>query len=345
MNQLQKQILNIIQAQFPIVLHPFAALANQVNSKEAEIIRQINQLKQTGIIRRIGAVFNAAHLGYVSTLVGAQVPPEKLNAFVADVNAIPGVSHNYGRDHIYNIWFTLTVPGQKIINQTIERLRQNHNIAAVYSLPAEKRFKMRVYFDFLNRQNHDKNNTITDSKKITPPCLSDLQISLIRQLQQDLPIISRPFHVIAENIDADINFILQQIIDWKSSGLMRRFGAVIRHQQAGFNANGMVVFEVDPKNIDTSGHLLAAYPQVSHCYQRPTVPDWPYNLFAMTHCESEPQLRDLVKGMVAQIKPKQYDILLSTQEYKKTNVKYFLEKKRCPTPHQNTSNYSPRPKK
>ena len=326
MTELQRQILNIIQVRFPVERYPFAELARQLDSNEAEIIDQINQLKEVGVIRRMGAIFDAAHLGYMSTLVAVQVPQVALDAFVSDVNALPGVSHNYGRNHRYNVWFTLTMPSQESIDETIERLRRDHKLRAIYSLPAERLFKIKVNFSFADQgPQRGADTQAPNNRQIAKPCLSDLQIDLIRQLQQDLPVVAAPFEVVAGNINAEVDAVLQQISDWKSSGLIRRFGASIRHQQAGFKANGMVVFEVEAQSLDEAGAALAEYAQVSHCYQRPTAPDWPYNFFAMTHCQSDDQLQGLVSEMVGRIKPKQYDILLSTAEYKKTNVKYFVE--------------------
>ena len=150
MNALQKKILNIIQADFPIVPHPFADLAARLDSSEPEIIDRIKQLKQDGIIRALGPVFNPAHLGYTSTLVAAQVPPEKLDPFIAEVNALPGVSHNYGRQHAYNLWFTLTMRGLDLIDRTLHALREKFDIDKIYSLPAVRLFKIRVNFDFSN---------------------------------------------------------------------------------------------------------------------------------------------------------------------------------------------------
>ena len=326
MNELQKRLLNAIQGQLPIEPRPFAALAEQFNSTEAEIINQVGQLKESGIIRRIGPVFDAAHLGYVSTLVAAQVPEEKLDAFLADVNALPGVSHNYGRDHKFNVWFTLTMDCQKSIDTVLQRLGRDHDLRAIYSLPAEKVFKIKVHFDFVNQEQKEATDgCITCNRQANPACLSNFQIRLIRRLQEDLPVISEPFHVIADEIDADIDDVLGQIRDWQGAGVIRRFGAGIRHQNAGFKANGMVVFVMAPEAIDAAGGVLAGFGQVSHCYQRPPAPDWPYNLFAMTHCRSHDELREVVETMVARIKPKQYDVLLSTTEYKKDNVRYFTE--------------------
>jgi len=119
--------------------------------------------------------------------------------------------------------------------------------------------------------------------------------------------------------------VLQQIRQWKEDGTIRRFGASVRHQQIGFTTNGMVVFALPPERIEEAGNLLAQYKQVSHCYQRPEAPGWPYNLFAMTHCRSEEELDDLVKEMAEKIQPLEHNVLMTTAEYKKTNVKYFIE--------------------
>lgn len=326
MNELQRRLLNIVQGRFPLEATPFAALAEELGNTEAEIIEQIKQLKQTGIIRRIGPIFDAAGLGYVSTLVAAQVPADRLEAFIADVNALPGVSHNYGRAHKFNVWFTLTMASQKSIDQTLGQLRQDHDLPAIYSLPAEKLFKIKVHFDFVNQETKEAADGPAPCKQpaVTEE-LSNFQIDLIRRLQGDLPLVSDPFGAIADEIDADVDHVLGQIRTWQETGVIRRFGAGIRHHNAGFKANGMVVFEVPREAIDTAGAKLARLGPVSHCYQRPSAPDWPYNLFAMTHCRFHEELAEIVAAMVAQVKPIQYEVVMSTAEYKKTNVKYFME--------------------
>jgi len=330
----QNEILKVIQAEFPIDLQPYAALANQLGSSDEEVITQIKHLKAEGIIRRIGAIFNAAHLGYVSTLIAAQIPTDKINDFVADVNTLPGVSHNYGRQHEFNIWFTLTMESMEKINQTVAHLRTKYHLDKIYNLPALKLYKIKVNFtpgrqldappDF-DENNESEQPPLEITSSTPPDDLSARQIDLIRQLQQDLPVIREPFHQIANTINENPNTVLTQIKDWKKKGLIRRFGASVKHQRMGFTANGMVVFDIEPERLDTIGSLLARYRQVSHCYHRPSAPDWPYNLFAMTHCRSERQLQKLVQEMVRQTNPRQYDILLTTTEHKKTNVKYFTE--------------------
>ncbi len=329
MNEVQKKILNIIQARFSITHRPYAVIAQVLGCEEPEILQQTAELKAQGIIRRIGAIFDAAHLGYCSTLVAAKVPNEKLKEFVDAVNLLPGVSHNYGRAHAFNVWFTLTVSNPRLLDDILHDLRHVFQLTDLYSLPAERLFKINVNFDL------DGNGSIpvsqptpSPSPTATPPLkehLSHQQMALVRQLQEDLPVLAEPFQWVANQILIPAENILEQIVQWKQSGLIRRFGATLQHQKAGFNINAMIVFEVSPQQMEAAGHQLAVYPQVSHCYQRPAAPDWPYHLFAMTHCRTEEELQKLVTQMVEQIHPLRYDILRTTAEYKKTNVKYFIE--------------------
>ena len=326
MNEQQKIILNYLQSRFPIEPRPFAAIAEQLGLNEDEIISYINRLKQNRVIRRIGPIFSARQLGYTSTLIAAQVPPEKIDTFADEVSADPGVSHNYGRNHKFNIWFTLTVQSHKKIDETIDYLRKKYQLTDILNLPALKMFKLNTNFTTTNsRQLHHSQLQYSQDVNGTRSALSESQITIIRQLQHDLPVVAEPFRAMADKMEIDVSVLLQQIKDWKSSGLIRRFGAIVRHQLIGFTANAMIVFQVDPDEIDKNGSLLASYSQVSHCYQRVSASGWPYNLFAMTHCRDENELNELAKEMVKRIKPIKYDILFTTDEYKKESVKYFME--------------------
>jgi len=106
---------------------------------------------------------------------------------------------------------------------------------------------------------------------------------------------------------------------------MRRFAAILRHREAGFTANGMIVWKVPEDKINQVGEKLGAFPQVSHCYERPVYPDWPYNVFSMIHCKSIDEANDMAKEIQTQINVEEYKILFSCREFKKTRVEYFVE--------------------
>ena len=144
MDQLDRDILNIIQTDFPVDLHPYRVLADKLGKREEEIFERVIGLYESGVIRRIGASFKGSRLGYVSTLCTAEVPEEKIDAFVQAVNVNPGVTHNYRRNHDYNIWFTMSAPSWEELEGAIEKISQQTGIRPIRHLPATKSFKLEV---------------------------------------------------------------------------------------------------------------------------------------------------------------------------------------------------------
>ncbi len=145
LDTIDRKLLDIIQTAFPLVPRPYAELGRQLGISEEEALARVKGMKQRKIIRRLGANFQSAKLGFRSTLCGAHVPEEKLDAFIADVNALPGVTHNYLRNHEFNVWFTLIGPSWDSVCDTIRGIEERTGIA-VMNLPAEKLFKIRVDF-------------------------------------------------------------------------------------------------------------------------------------------------------------------------------------------------------
>ena len=147
LDKMDRIILNEIQSHFPIDSRPYQALAEKLGCSEAEVLGRVRRLKEHEVIRRIGANFNSRKLGYTSTLCAAKVPPERIEDFVGVVNSYPGVTHNYRRDHEYNIWFTLIAPSEKDLHRTIEEIAGETEVGEILSLPAERIFKIRVDFE------------------------------------------------------------------------------------------------------------------------------------------------------------------------------------------------------
>jgi len=147
MDARDRELLNEIQAEFPVEPHPYQVIGQRIGMTEAKVLTRIAKLKQEGIIRRIGASINSRRVGFVSTLLAAQVPPEKFESFVKVVNACPGVTHNYERRHQYNVWFTLIASSlaekERIIQDLVQRTGVN-----ILELPAKRIFKIRVDFRF-----------------------------------------------------------------------------------------------------------------------------------------------------------------------------------------------------
>jgi siroheme decarboxylase len=147
MDSIDKKILNIIQKNFPIVAEPFNAVSAKVGISEDEVLERISRLKQEGIIRRIGAVFDSKKMGFVSTLSAARVPEDKLKDFVEVVNSYAGVTHNYRRNHEYNVWFTFIAPDEETLEKSLAEIRDKTGINDVISMSATRTFKIDATFE------------------------------------------------------------------------------------------------------------------------------------------------------------------------------------------------------
>jgi DNA-binding Lrp family transcriptional regulator len=147
MDEIDKKILNILQKEFPLEEQPFLIVGRRCGISEEETIRRVQKMKDDGIIRRIGAVFDGAKLGRVSTLCAARVPEEKISGFVAVVNANKNVTHNYRRDHEYNIWFTVSAADAKELEQFLDKLKKKTGVADILDMRAVRTFKINASFE------------------------------------------------------------------------------------------------------------------------------------------------------------------------------------------------------
>ncbi|MFZ5449780.1 MAG: AsnC family transcriptional regulator [Thermodesulfobacteriota bacterium] len=146
LDDLDRAILNEIQSHFPIVSRPYAEMGTKVGASEAEVLTRVKAMTEAGIIRRLGANFTSRKLGYTSTLCAARVPRDKLEHFVAVVNGYPGVTHNYLRQHHYNVWFTLIADSEARLYHILEEISQATGVPEILSLPAQEVFKIKVDF-------------------------------------------------------------------------------------------------------------------------------------------------------------------------------------------------------
>ena len=339
LTKLDQAVLSVIQTAFPVAEQPFEALADQLGAAPEEVRRCVLRLRDSGVIRRVGAVFDSRRLGYASTLVAARVPPERLDEVAAMASRLPGVTHNYGRDHAYNLWFTLTAESERRLEEAIDDLKRRSAIPDLHSLPALAVYKIRVNFRFGQAgATSDDAPPVPSAPAGEAVALSDEQKQLVRLIQGDLPIVAEPFAESARRLGWPVRRVLAQIDDWLAAGVIRRLGAVVRHRRLGLQANGMAVFRVPegsnrdtsrleppPHRIDDVGISLARRPDVSHCYRRPPLPDFPYNLFAMFHGRSPDQVRAAAAAAAAQHALDDHLVLFSTTEYKKTSMRYFEE--------------------
>lgn len=153
---------------------------------------------------------------------------------------------------------------------------------------------------------------------------SDIERAILRIVQKDLPDSLTPFADIAKEVGTDEATVLALLQRLKKSGAIRRFGATLRHQRAGWNCNAMVAWKIDEKMADEIGHYIAKHPRISHCYYRPSsAPDWQYSFYTMIHGRSEQECLDVVEELRRATQLDEYAILTSLKELKKTSMTYF----------------------
>ena len=309
-----------------MVTRPFDAIAKKFDTTPEIIKEKLNNLKEIGVLRQLSAIFDTRKLGYTSSLVAMEIEHDKLDYVASQINRHPGVSHNYERDHQFNLWFTLAVPPGADLNAELEKFNVLKGIKKVRMLPTLQLFKIGVKLDLVDDKKHEIAPT-EEKKEIKnikfEPTEQDKDF--IRELQKDMEIIDEPFVQAANNLGITEDELFAKMKHYESMGVLRRFAAILRHRQVGFTANGMIVWKVPEGRITSVGEILGSFPQVSHCYERPTYDDWPYNVFSMIHCKTHDEAYDVAKTIQNQINVDEYKILFSSREFKKTRVEYFVE--------------------
>jgi DNA-binding Lrp family transcriptional regulator len=155
------------------------------------------------------------------------------------------------------------------------------------------------------------------------PMLTDLEKKIIVSIQQDMPVTERPYLQVARQIGVSEDFLLEALRRLCERGIIRRFGATLRHQRTGYRANAMAAWQVPEIRIAEVGQLMASFRQVSHCYRRNPTPQWPFNLYTMIHAEDEAACRETARQMALAAAVDDYCLLFSREELKKTSMVYF----------------------
>jgi DNA-binding Lrp family transcriptional regulator len=318
LDDMDKRLLNVLQAEFPLTREPFADIGARLGLDEADVIRRIERLKGSRVIRTIGPSFDSRSLGYRSTLVGMSVAEDRLEKTARVVNEHPGVSHNYLRDDSFNIWFTLTVPADVDIENELQALADKVQPKRMMNLPAVRLFKLEVFFD-AGGDNRPGGVAIPGEGRSLQLSLEERMV--VDVLQQDLPLANRPFDAMAEATGMTADDFLAYCRRLKECGEMRRFGASVRHHAVGYSANAMVCWGVPESMVEEVGGIMAGYGEVSHCYQREPAPDWPYNMYTMVHARTKEDLQKAIDRIAGTTGIEEYRALYTVRELKKERVK------------------------
>jgi len=326
-----RELLNAVQWDFPLESRPYAVLAARLGGEEAEVRARVARVKKLGVLRQLSAIFDTRALGYGSSLVAAKIDPDRVDEAAAVISAHPGVSHNYKRNHAYNLWYTIAVPPGDSLDDHIEVLHRTSGALVTRKLPTLRLYKIGVKLDMTGQTAADARVEVEEHERperrehMDAPELSDLEVAAIRISQEDLPLVERPFAAEAEKIGTDEETLLAMLRSFKERKLMRRFAAVMNHRSAGYKANAMGVWAVPDEQLDEMGPRMAGFAFVSHCYKRPTYDDWPYSVFTMVHGHNARDCEQTIAAVQAETGVDDYALLWSIKEYKKTRVRYFTD--------------------
>ena len=153
--------------------------------------------------------------------------------------------------------------------------------------------------------------------------LTELEKKIISAIQGDLPVAPRPYQAIADSAGATESEVIASLRRFCETGIIRRFGATLRHQKSGYEANAMGAWVVPEERVESVGRIMAGFSAVSHCYRRDPAKDWPYNVYTMIHARDEASCREIARQISEQTGIQTYDLLFSVRELKKTTMNYF----------------------
>jgi siroheme decarboxylase len=328
LDELDRRLLNLMQASFPLAQRPYVEVAGLAGVDEQEVLRRVQRLIDERIIRQVTPIFDTRVLGYKSMLVAASVDPEHPHRAAKIINSHPGVSHNYLRNHDFNLWFTIaTEPDSPLgLEGTLELLQRLTGAESVRQLPTLKLFKIRMDLEMEGDTEALASAGVAEEPVEPDPIeLSELDLAVIRSLQGDMPVVPEPYEPAAEELGISQQRLLDQLESMRERRALRRVAAILYHRRAGFSANGMGVWRVPEERMLELGPRMASFRGISHCYQRPTYPDWPYSLFTMAHGRSKEECDAILDSIAEDTGIEERRTLYSSTEFKKIRLLYFTD--------------------
>ncbi|WKB55935.1 siroheme decarboxylase subunit beta [Eleftheria terrae] len=313
-------LLNRWQHGFPLGPTPFADIAAQAGRSEAEVLAAYRRALQDGALSRIGGAW-AAGAGGAALLCALAVPPARLTGVAAQVDALPGVNHNYEREHRFNLWFVITGRDLPGLQHQLAQLEQ-HTALPVLRLPMQRVYRIDLGFDLEGRAPATR---VTVPAAAAVPRVEPAEAPLAALVEGGLPLVQRPFAAWAQQLGWPEPQVRETLQRWLAQGTLRRFGTVVRHHELGFAHNAMTVFDVPDARVDACGGALARQPGVTLCYRRARADGWPYNLYCMVHGRERQAVRQLIAGAAraAGLQQHPHEVLFSRRRFKQQGASYF----------------------
>ena len=328
LDETDKRLMNALQSRFALTPRPFGAVARDCDLSEDEAMERTSRLLRERIIRENTPIFDTTALGYSSMLVAARVDSEHPQRAAAIINEHPGVSHNYLRNHDFNLWFTIaTAPDSQLgLDGTLEVLKERSGAESIRKLPTLTMFKINMNLEMEGgTEQLAAAVEAVEPRPRDPVPFDDFDVAVIRALQGPMEVRPDAYAPAAAQLGVPVERMLAHLEGMIERKLLRRVAAILFHRRAGFSANGMGVWRVPEDQIAELGPRMAAVRGISHCYRRPTYPDWPYSVFTMAHGRSKEECDAVLDGVatVCGLGGDDRATLYSSTEYKKVRLHYF----------------------
>ncbi|MCP4076956.1 MAG: Lrp/AsnC family transcriptional regulator [Gammaproteobacteria bacterium] len=325
---LEISFINKYQGGFPVCEQPFLDVALELGTDETTLISIIQKLLTDGWLSRFGPLYDAKQMGGGLTLAALSVAEDQFDKITSIVNAFDEVAHNYRREHKLNMWFVLATETEQAIQNVISDIESKTGLK-VFNCPKLQEFYvgLKLHIDSKGQVDTvpmDVNRDKLAYSSMAPVAPNTFERKIIAASQAGLPLVSKPYELLARQLDSDTKSIMNSFDALLKNGTMRRIGAVPNHYKLGLRGNGMTVWDVPDELVSEIGEKIGSMGFVSHCYQRPRhLPDWPYNLFAMVHGADKDQAINKLQEMEAELYPYNFrhDVLFSSAILKKSGLR------------------------
>jgi len=332
LDTLDKELLQHLQDKFPVAKSPWAEIGKRLGIAEEEVLSRSQRLSSLGVIRKLRTILNGQKLGGCSsTLMAMRVPADKMEEVVSIVNEYMSVTHNYQREHDYNLWFTVTTCGGKDLRSTVEEIKGRTGIpdSDVLDLPTTRVFKVDVRFKFTDFKDDSSDS---DGKGIPEAEMERTKMNMdddpngtdhaiLRAAQEGIPVVKEPFEGIAREAGISQDEVIARLKKLINCNVIKRIGISINQRKVGIVANAVVAWKVPPEQVESVGNTLSSYKEVTHCYERVTIPGkWEHNLFTVIHGYTRESVVQFAARLSEVVGIRDYLVLFSNVQFKRTSV-------------------------
>ena len=311
LDDIDRRLVDEFQRDVAITPQPFATIGAALGVSQDEVLARLVRLIDIGAVSRFGAVVRP-HAAGASTLAALACPPERLDEFADLVSGFAGVTHNYAREHDYNLWFVVTGRAQADVAATLAAIEDRTGLT-VLDLPLERAYHIDLGFAMFGERAPKTNACACTAK-------ADAQDKrILEAIEAGAPLVAEPFAAVARQLDMTEADVTDRLAAMLASGVVTRFGVVVKHRAFGYRANAMVVWDIDDARVDEIAAQFANEPEVTLCYRRPRrLPHWRYNLFCMIHATDRAQAQATIARLrlMAGEAVREQNVLFSTRCYK-----------------------------